>query len=206
MPRWSRCWPTRRRSSGSTTIWRPSTARSIRRSSTTEPLVGMQDDELRALRSAGELDALAGAWDELTARCPGYFFSQTYRWAAAAWRHVGAPRGRTLHCLTLHSQGRLVAVWPLVVERRGALTLVRPLGPEASEYCAPLIEPGPEQPSRTKRLWREAARLGDLAMLPNVRRGTPLADLLESAGLWRAPDTAAPPPFILRSAYADWAG
>lgn len=164
----------------------------------------MQDDELSALSSASELDALAGEWDELAARCPGYFFSQTYRWAAAAWRHVGEPRGRTLHCLTLRAQGRLVAVWPLVVERRGALEVVRPLGPEASEYCAPLIEPGAEQPSRTKRLWREAARLSDLAMLPNVRAGTPLADLLKTAGLWRAPDTASPAPFILRTDYADW--
>jgi len=164
----------------------------------------MQEDELRALSSASELDALAGEWDELAARCPGYFFSQTWRWAAAAWRHIGEPRGRALHCLTLRAQGQLVAVWPMVVERRGALKVVRPLGPEASEYCAPLIEPGPEQPARTKRLWREAARLGDLAMLPNVRSGTPLADLLRTAGLWRAPDLSAPAPFLARRDYADW--
>ena len=164
----------------------------------------MQDDELCTLSSANELDALADEWNELAARCPGYFFSQTYRWAVAAWRHVGDPRGRTLHCLTLRAQGRLVAVWPLVVERRGTLSVVRPLGPEASEYCAPLIEPDSNQAARTRRLWQEAARLGELAMLPNVRSGTPLADLLAAAGLWRAPDTASPAPFILRSDYADW--
>jgi hypothetical protein len=72
----------------------------------------MQSDELRVLRSAGELDALAGEWNDLAARCPGYFFSQTCRWAEAAWQHVAQRRGRTLQCLTLRTQGRLVAVWP----------------------------------------------------------------------------------------------
>jgi CelD/BcsL family acetyltransferase involved in cellulose biosynthesis len=164
----------------------------------------MQGDEFRILRTAGELDALAGEWDSLAVRCPGYYFSQTCRWATAAWRHVGRPRGRALQCLTLHADGRLVAVWPLVVERRGALAVVRPLGPEASEYCAPLVEPGAEHIARTRRLWREAARLGDLVMLPNVRTGTTLSELLPSVGLWRAPDSASPAPFVLRRDYADW--
>jgi len=68
-----------------------------------------------------------------------------------------------------------------------------------------LIEPGDEHVARTKRLWREAARLGDLVMLPNVRSGTPLSGLLPSAGLWRAPDKASPAPFVVRNEYADWA-
>jgi CelD/BcsL family acetyltransferase involved in cellulose biosynthesis len=165
----------------------------------------MQGDELRIVRTAGELDALAGDWNDLAQRSPGYYFSQTYRWAAAAWRHIADPRGRTLQCLTLRAAGRLVAVWPLVVERRGVLAIVRPLGPEASEYCAPLVEPGGDHLERTKRLWREAARLADLVVLPNVRSGTPLSDLLASAGLWRAPDKASPAPFVPRKDYADWA-
>jgi CelD/BcsL family acetyltransferase involved in cellulose biosynthesis len=165
----------------------------------------MQGDELRTLRSAGELDALANEWDELAARCPGYFFSQTCRWASAAWRHVGEPRGRTLYCLTLRAQGRLVAVWPLVVERSGKLRVVRPLGTEGGEYSAPLIEDGPELRARTKLLWSAAAKLGDLVVLPNVRADAPLAEMLPSAGLWRAPDLAAPAPFVARRDYADWA-
>jgi CelD/BcsL family acetyltransferase involved in cellulose biosynthesis len=165
----------------------------------------MQGDDFRTLRSADELDALAPDWNELTARCPTSYISQTHRWAAAAWRHVAAPRGRALHCLTLRSQGRLVAVWPLVVERRGALTVVRPLGPEASEYCSPLVEPGTEEGVRTKRLWREAARLGDLALLPYVRSDSALTGLLGRAGWWRAPDLGAPAPFLARGGYADFA-
>ena len=42
-------------------------------------------------------------------------------------------------------------------------------------------------------------------LLPNVRNGTPLSELLPSAGLWRAPDTASPAPFVLRKDYSDWA-
>ncbi len=165
----------------------------------------MQGDELRLLRSVAELDALADEWDALTARCPGYYVSQTREWAAAAWHQVAAPRGRTLCCLTVQAQGRLVAVWPLVTERHGSLNVVRPLGPEASEYCTPLVEPGADESTRTQQLWRAAARLGDLVLLPNVRADSTLSGLLGRAGWWRAPDLSAPAPFIARRDYADWA-
>jgi CelD/BcsL family acetyltransferase involved in cellulose biosynthesis len=156
------------------------------------------------LRSASEL-TLAAEWDDLAARCPGYYFAQTHQWADAAWRHIARPRGRQLQCLSLREAGRLVGVWPLAVERRGRLRIVRPLGTEGSEYSAPLVEPGPDLPARTKLLWRTAAKLGDLVVLPNVRADTPLASVLQRAGLWRSPDFAAPAPFVARSDHADWA-
>ena len=99
----------------------------------------MQDD---TFRSASELP-LAAEWDELVQRCPGLYVGQTWQWADAAWRLIAKPRGRELHCLTLHSGGRLVAVWPLAIERADSLRIVRPLGTEGSEYSAPLVEAGP---------------------------------------------------------------
>ncbi len=155
------------------------------------------------LRSAREL-TLAAEWDDLAQRCPGYYFAQTHRWADAAWRLIAKPRGRQLQCLSLYSQGRLVGVWPLAVECGGKLRIVRPLGTEGSEYSAPLVEPGPDLAARTRLLWRAAAKLGDLVVLPNVRADTPLAGLLSGNSLWRAPDLAAPAPFIAHRDYADW--
>ena len=165
----------------------------------------MQGDELRILRTAGELDSLADEWTDLARRSPGFFCSQTFPWARTAWDHIAAPRGRALHCLALRSQGKLVGVWPLVVERSGSLRIVRPLGSESSEYTAPLIEGGPDLLPRTRRLWRAAAALGDLAVMPNVRADSALASLLSRAGWWRAPDLSAPAPFLARRDYADWA-
>ncbi len=161
----------------------------------------MHGDELR---SVSEL-TLAAEWDDLARRCPGYYFAQTHQWADAAWRHIAKPRGRQLQCLTVYSQGRLVGVWPLVVERSGKLRIVRPLGTEGSEYSAPLVEDGPDLPARTRLLWNAAAKLGDLVVLPNVRARTPLVGILNGSSLWRAPDLPAPAPFIAHCDYADWA-
>jgi len=156
------------------------------------------------LRSASEL-TLAAEWDGLAERCPGYHFAQTHQWADTAWRLIARPRGRELHCLSLREAGRLVGMWPLVIEQSGRRRIVRPLGTEGSEYSAPLVEPGPALAARTKLMWRAAAKLGDLVVLPNVRADSPLAGVLKGASLLRAPDAAAPAPFIARRDYADWA-
>lgn len=161
----------------------------------------MPDD---TFRSASELP-LAAEWDQLVQRCPGFYVGQTHQWADAALRLIAKPRGRELQCLTLHSDGRLVAVWPLAIERAGSLHIVRPLGTEGSEYSAPLVEDGPALSERTRRLWTEAAKLGDLVVLPNVRADAPIARLLDEGGLLRAPDMAAPAPYVARRDYADWA-
>jgi CelD/BcsL family acetyltransferase involved in cellulose biosynthesis len=142
---------------------------------------------------------------KLVRRCPGFYVGQTCQWAETAWRFIAKPRGRELRCLTLHSDGRLVAVWPMAIERAGSLHIVRPLGTEGSEYSGPLVEDGPALQERTRRLWKEAMKLGDLVILPNVRADAPLAGVLNEAGLLRAPDTAAPAPYIARRDYADWA-
>ena len=70
----------------------------------------MQGDELRILRTAGELASLADEWTDLARRSPGFFCSQTFPWIRTAWDLIAAPRGRALQCLTLRSQGKLVGV------------------------------------------------------------------------------------------------
>lgn len=160
--------------------------------------------ELEIIRSAGDLSVLAEEWNDLAIRCPGYFLSQTFQWAETAWETIARLRGRELNCVTLRSEGRLVAVWPLVVSRDRGLRTIRPLGFEGSEYCAPLIEPGEEAEGRIAFLWQAAARSADLAVLPHVRADSPLAGMLKAGRHWCVTSSVAAP-YLARADYLDWA-
>src|SRR6185312_743327 len=73
------------------------------------------------------LPDLRKAWNELADRCPGHYLSQTWQWAAAAWKTVAAPCGHDLRILILREGERLVALWPLVTYRSAGLRIVREL-------------------------------------------------------------------------------
>ncbi len=165
----------------------------------------MQGEELRIVRSTDDLLALESEWNVLLTRCPDHFFSQSFVWVEVAWRLIAAPRQRELCCLVLRAGGTLVGVWPLVACREDGARVVRPLGSEASEYCAPLVEPTHDAPRRTRLLWQAAARCGTVAILPYVREDTPLAGILVRAGFWRTTDFPAPAPYVARQDYANWA-
>jgi CelD/BcsL family acetyltransferase involved in cellulose biosynthesis len=159
---------------------------------------------LAAIRTAEAMAALASEWNDLAARCPGYYLSQTFRWADAAWRTVAGPAGSALRCLTLREGPRLVAVWPLVVRREGGLRVVSPLGCGGGEYCAPLVEPGDDAGRRVARLWREARLAGDLAVLSDVRTDSPIAVVLQREAARAAVYGPFGASFLLRGDYADW--
>lgn len=159
---------------------------------------------LRTIRAPEEMAALAPEWNDLAARCPGYFLSQTFQWADTAWRTVAAPRGRALLCLTLRDGPRLAGIWPLAVRREGRLRIVSPLGFEGSEYCAPLVEPGEEVARRVALLWGEAKQAADLAVLPAVRSGSPIAAVLRKEGRRAVAYGAVGAPCLARVDYADW--
>jgi CelD/BcsL family acetyltransferase involved in cellulose biosynthesis len=165
----------------------------------------MSRDRVLVARSADELSALLPPWNALLARCPDHRFTQSFAWAEAGWRLVGQPRGRALACLSLWSDDRLVGVWPLVTYLEDGRRMIRPLGAEASEYCAPLVEPGPDAPARLELMWQEAAKLGDLAILPYVREDSAFAAIAQRAGLWRTTDFPSPALSAPRRAFADWA-
>lgn len=149
------------------------------------------------------MTALAPEWNDLAARCPGYFLSQTFQWADAAWRTVASPRGHELICLTLREGGRLVGVWSLVVSCERGLRIVAPLGGEAGEYSAPLVEP--DNPARLiVPMWREARRAGDLVVLTDVRAGSPLAVVLREEGVRAVTYQPVGAPYLARADHADW--
>jgi CelD/BcsL family acetyltransferase involved in cellulose biosynthesis len=164
----------------------------------------MQNLILQVLTSANDLPALAEEWNDLALRCTGYFLSQTFLWAEAAWETIARPRGRTLNCLVLRFEGRLVAVWPLVICLEHGLRVLRPLGFDVHEYCAPLVEPGEEAERRTALLWEAAARSADLAVLPHVRADSLLAGILDKGRHWSVRHAVDPAPYVARAEYPDW--
>jgi len=161
-------------------------------------------EDLRVLDTVDALTVLAADWAALVARCPGYYLSQTFQWADAAWRIVAQPAGRSLRCLALRTDGRLVAVWPLVVRREGRLDIVQPLGFEGSEYSAPLVEPGADVPARLERLLQAAGRLGDTLLLLHVRSDSALAAVLGSRRQIGAAYDAQSASYIACDDFADW--
>lgn len=159
---------------------------------------------MQVLGSESDLAALRPEWEELAARCDGHRLSQRYRWSAVAWRTIAEPRGRSLHILTLRSEGRLVGVWPLVSYFDKGLRLVRQLGAEASEYTKPLVERGAHHDEWLERLWNAARPLGDLLLMTHVRSDRPFARLPEKHHLRCFVDNELNAPQVLRAAYPDW--
>jgi CelD/BcsL family acetyltransferase involved in cellulose biosynthesis len=165
----------------------------------------MKGQEVRIINSAEDLSALGAEWNDLVLRCPGYSLSQTFQWSQTAWETIGRVRGYELNCLALRSDGRLVAVWPLAIHRKGGVRTIRPLGWEGEDYCAPLVEPGGEAESRTALLWRTVTRSADLAILRHVRADSPLAGVLQAGRHWRITEGGTPAPYVARDDYPDWA-
>ena len=158
-----------------------------------------------AILGLPDLAALRGDWDALADRCPEHYLSQTWGWATTAWHTVAAPRGRTLHILTMRSEGRLVAVWPLVTYRDEGLRMIRQLGAEGSEYVSPLVEPGPDVGQRMASLVRAASTLGaDVLFLPHVLRGGLFSTLLERHRIRAFEYDISPTPWIARRDYREW--
>lgn len=151
-----------------------------------------------------DLVGLRKDWDSLADRCPGGYLSQSWRWAAAAWHTVAEPRGHKLHIVVLRNEGRLVAVLPLVSFRTRNLQVVRPLGSESSEYSSPLVEPGPNASDCMARIFKEAARFGDILSLPHVRRDEAFAEFVSRYRFRAHEDNLLSTPWLDRRDYREW--
>jgi CelD/BcsL family acetyltransferase involved in cellulose biosynthesis len=151
-----------------------------------------------------DLPELRNDWDSLAGRCPARYLSQSWRWAAAAWHTVAQPRGRKLHIVVLRNEGRLVAVFPLVSFRTRQLKVVRPLGSESSEYSSPLVEPGPHYSEYMTRIFKAAARFGDVLLLPHVRRDEAFAEFIGHYRFRAYEDNLLNTPWLDRRDYREW--
>ncbi|NEK85491.1 GNAT family N-acetyltransferase [Blastococcus saxobsidens] len=102
-----------------------------------------------------DLDALTDAWDDLWRRSPAATAFQAHAWNAA-WARAYVPAGR-LATVTVWDGDVLVAAAPLHRQRRGAVSVLAPLGGPLSDSTDVLLDP--RVPDAGPRLVRALAQV-----------------------------------------------
>jgi CelD/BcsL family acetyltransferase involved in cellulose biosynthesis len=129
------------------------------------------DLHFEIITDAERLFSLKPHWDELCRRSADYNFSQSFPWCSTAWNIMARPQRRRLYCLVGWVGDRMVLIWPFVIQRRGLWTMLRPLGPETTEYSDVLVEDSPEADNWVALAWQtlRTTRNSDVIFLPFVR-------------------------------------
>lgn len=117
------------------------------------------------LSSAEALAKVAPEWEALQGRA-GRFIFTGHAWVEGWWRFIGTPSGASLLVVTGRKDGKLVAVAPLAIRRRGGVRLLEWAAGPVSDYSDFLLE----KPEDAQALWtfaRENAPY-DLAHIKEV--------------------------------------
>ncbi|MGY1706855.1 GNAT family N-acetyltransferase [Geodermatophilus sp. SYSU D00697] len=112
------------------------------------PVPPAPDRRAAVVRAHADFDVLAGAWDDLWARCPSATPFQTHAWTSA-WARAYVPAGQ-LVVVTVWEDDLLVAAAALHRVRRGLVHLLAPLGGDLSDHTDVLVDP--EVPDAGPRL------------------------------------------------------
>ncbi|MFN3624907.1 MAG: GNAT family N-acetyltransferase [Hyphomicrobium sp.] len=132
-------------------------------------------------------DNLASDWNALFVRAGnGAQAFQTFNWLWHWCNHYldEASDRETLAIVTGRRSGRLVLVWPLVVERGTGVVKLTSMGAPVSQYSDALIEPSIEAPQQLRDAWDKvvSAFKPDLVWLPRVRDDAAIAPLMKDIG------------------------
>jgi CelD/BcsL family acetyltransferase involved in cellulose biosynthesis len=133
------------------------------------------------LTDCSSLAQVEGEWNALYDAMSAPYLSDSFEWAWLSWNLVGKPRRRKPLCLVVRRLSSVVAIFPLVVSRRGIWRIATPLNSEGSEYCPFLIDPRVSPVDVMEAVFatlRDVPNLHGL-YLPKVREDEPL-------GLWLA--------------------
>ncbi|MEP7248137.1 MAG: GNAT family N-acetyltransferase [Gammaproteobacteria bacterium] len=141
--------------------------------------------QVRIAASTEEFDALEDNWTRLHA-ASGKAAFQSFPWQRAWWAHFGADNPRLeLQLLLVEQDGRLIAIFPCLLERARVaglvgLRLLRPLGQGVTDYLDVIVMPAyEEQVCRALAKKIVSERLCDVLSLTEVPDGSPLHRLLE---------------------------
>jgi len=157
-------------------------------------------------------DALEAEWNDLFQRAgksPQLFQSFNWNWHWAN-HYLPAEASRrssqSLAIVTVRRHGRLVMLWPLVMQRTGGLRVLHWMGEPASQYGDVLAEDLPDRANLMRQAWRFiATRLGaDALFLRKVRADATVAPLLRELGVRQAAETQAP--YLDLASAPDFAG
>jgi CelD/BcsL family acetyltransferase involved in cellulose biosynthesis len=133
-------------------------------------------------------DALEPAWNALFERVGrNTHLFQTFNWNWHWANHFLARPGEagpTLAIVTAHVEGRLVMVWPLVLERVGPIKQLSWMGEPVSQYGDVLIDDLPDARDLLRAGWDLAARRTEASVmqLRKVRADSTIASFLAEMG------------------------
>ena len=125
------------------------------------------------LTDAAAIDALSAEWSALSrasGRSQQVF--QGFEWLAV-WRSLYLGSGTRAAVITGRSQGRLVYVWPLVIENRFGLRILSGMGEPLSQYCDAIIDDAVDDAEQDAALDYVVKLRFDLIALRRVRERTP---------------------------------
>lgn len=136
---------------------------------------------LEVVSDFSSLRRLRPEWDALWQRAgaPAYL---SFAYAAVAFETCRRFADQRPHCLVGRADHRLVVLWPLMHHHSSRLwRTLRPLGPDTSDECDILTEPGEDAPMRADAAWTALLRTGgaDRLVLPFLRDGTLLQATLQ---------------------------
>ncbi len=130
--------------------------------------------------------------------------AQSWGYAVAACRHVGAGLHR-LHVVTVRwRDGRLAAIWPLCIRREGGLRIASHISwGSDEEYAGPLIAPGPWAGDVARMTFDGVRGAADVRKVFNIHPENPICERLE--GLRGRSRDATPAHIAGTSAHRDMA-
>ncbi len=101
-----------------------------------------RDAEIRfeTVAEPAAIEALGPEWTALSRACGrAQQVFQTFEWLAV-WRSLYLDTRTRAAVVTGRDHGRLVFVWPLVIERRFGLRILSGMGEPLSQYCDAIVD------------------------------------------------------------------
>jgi CelD/BcsL family acetyltransferase involved in cellulose biosynthesis len=119
---------------------------------------------------------LRDEWDGLCLRAADRHFFHRFTWCWHVWKEVASKRGRGLHIVIGREQGRVVVIWPLMIDGR----TLRLMSSDTLEYRDVIVEAGPDEEARVRASWRFIRRCGaaDVFHFQNLREPSPIRRFL----------------------------
>jgi CelD/BcsL family acetyltransferase involved in cellulose biosynthesis len=157
--------------------------------------VDLRPVTIAVISQRADFDALEAEWNDLFDRAgrDAQLF-QTFNWNWHWANHYLQSARRTLAIVTVRQSGRLVMLWPLLIERSGGLKVLRWMGEPVSQYGDVLAENAADTPALMRQAWRFLTEdLGaDAIFLRKVRADAVIAPLLAEVGLLQTASAQAP--------------
>ncbi|MDY0885794.1 GNAT family N-acetyltransferase [Dongia soli] len=148
--------------------------------------------ELELVKSPERFRVLKPYWDDLWQRCENAGAFQSFDICLKIWEAIAAPAGRKLCCVLGWDQGRLIAVWPLVTQRKLLWTYLRPLEAYDAECASALLDDAIDHAQWIATAWAALRHQSgaDIAILPHLELTSPMQAILSGHRFEEEPGVA----------------